>query len=230
MARLSSELDITLTDEQLVTLAHSDIERFKVVYRMGLDMMKLTLKYQVDPAQALEAYHALVEPHVNIASYGADVTIRQALQDEAFARSYLPRFHPLHNGSLHEDPDKLRRALWIVENVNGIDELLEQYNEQRVKVLNADPSGAFHIDNRTFITMLSANQALRRWHESDREVRFDLTLGFFHVAGTGTPEAMDDLMGRPFDRVAGIYYGAPFPDHKYTPTTREVEQRMEEES
>lgn len=230
MSALPSKIPITLTDKKLIELAVLDKEKFVHVYKVGLEFMKFVQANDLDPDDMLEALKIIVTPHVEVASYKPDDTLKQAVEDEKFAESYLPRFHPMYNGTFKKRPQLLQKALWVMENVPGLDELLAQYADQRLKSMDADLSGAFHIDSRTFNTLLSANQALRRWHEDDRAVRFDLTLGFFHVPGTGTPEAHDDLLGRPFDRVAGIYYGEPFPDHKYTPTTKEVERRLKEES
>jgi hypothetical protein len=230
MWALSSKLPITLTDSQLVKLANTDKEKFVEVYKMGLDVMKLCLDTGLEPSALLDAIKLLTTPHIEVAMYSPDDTMKLAVQDERFAASYLPRFHPLYNGSLKARPKLLQKALWVLENVPSIDELLTQYDEQRVRSMKSDPSSAFHIDSRTFNTMLTANHVLRQEHDAGKDVRFDLTLGFFHSDGLPSKGVQDEINGRPFDRVSGIYYGDPFPGHKYTLTTREVEKRFEEES
>lgn len=230
MSRLPSKIDIKLTDPTLVALAITDANRFKEVYRSGLEYMKTIIHRELDVETVETAFDVLVTPHVEVVAYKPDDAIKRAVEDERFAESYLPKFHPLYNGSLKKNPQLLQKALWLMENVPGFDELLEQYNEQRVRSMSSDPSGAFHIDTRTFNTLLTANAILRQEHEAGKNVRFDLTLGFFHSDGLPGKGVHDDLMGRPFDRVSGIYYGKEFPDHKYTATTREVERRLKEES
>lgn len=232
MAALPSKIPITLTDKQLIELAVLDKERFVKVYQTGLDIMKIIESSSLDPDDILEAVKVLVTPHVDIVSYQPDESLKQATADELFAKSYLPRFHPMYNGTFKKNPQLLQKALWVMENVPGLDELLVQYADQRVKSMDSDPSGAFHIDSRTFNTLLTANYTLRQLHDLGKDVRFDLTLGFFQCEDALTPvgKIEDTIMGRPIDRVSGIYYGEPFPDHKYTPTTKEVEQRLKEES
>ena len=231
LSSLPSKIDIALTDPTLVALAVTDANRFKEVYRSGLEYMKTIIHRELDVETVETAFDVLVTPHVEVVAYKPDDAIKRAVEDERFAESYLPKFHPLYNGSIKKNPQLLQKALWLMENVPGFDELLEQYNEQRVRSMSSDPSGAFHIDTRTFNTLLSANHELRRLHEEGRDVRFDMTLGYFHAEGKAPhTDNGSKLMNRQFDRVSGIYYGKEFPDHKYTATTREVERRLKEES
>lgn len=227
---LSSKLPVTLTDMQLIELATNDPDQFRRVYRAGLAMMKQMLDQGLDPDVGREAFKVLTTPHVEVSSYQPEDAIKQAVEDKKFAESYLPRFHPLYNGTFEKRPEILQKALWVMENVPGLDELLKQYSEQRVQSMSSDPSGAFHIDSRTFNTMLTANRTLQQLHADGWKVRFDLTLGFFNAEAPYPSHLDEELFERPFDRVSGIYYGEPFPDHKYTPTTREVEKRLKEES
>lgn len=228
---LPSKIPVTLTDMQLIELATNDPDQFRRVYRAGLAMMKQMLDQGLDPDVGREAFKVLTTPHVEVSSYQPEDAIKQAVEDKKFAESYLPRFHPLYNGTFEKRPEILQKALWVMENVPGLDELLVQYSEQRYRSMTSDPSGAFHIDSRTFNTLLTANYTLRQLHDLGRDVRFDLTLGFFQCNDAIPVGKIEDtIMGRPIDRVSGIYYGEPFPDHKYTPTTREVERRLKEES
>lgn len=139
MSALPSKIPITLTDKKLIELAVLDKERFVQVYKMGLDIMKLVQASSIDPDDMLEAVTILLTPHVDVVSYQPDESLKQAVEDEKFAASYLPRFHPMYNGTFKKRPQLLQKALWVMENVPGLDELLTQYANQRVKSMTSDP-------------------------------------------------------------------------------------------